>query len=82
MRGRGGRGEASGEGAHSQKAGDTGDRGGQGAVHRVQVAAGGADRMYQGGARFPSFQRLESEQGSGRMGPGVPGVERQADARA
>ena len=78
-RGRGGRGEASGEGAHGQKAGD---RGGAGAVRRAQVAVGGADRMDQGGAGFPAFQRAGPEQGPGRMGPGVSGVERQADARA
>ena len=75
----GGRGEASGEGAHGPKAGD---RGGAGAVRRAQVAVGGADRMDQGGAGFPAIQRAGPEQGPGRMGPGVPGVERQADARA
>ena len=78
-RGRGGRGEASGEGAHGPKAGD---RGGPGAVRRAQVAVGGADRMDQGGAGFPAIQRAGPEQGPGRMGLGVPGVERQADARA
>ena len=64
-RGRGGRGEASGEGAHGQKAGD---RGGPGAVRRAQVAVGGADRMDQGGAGFPAIQRAGPEQGPGRMG--------------
>ena len=61
----GGRGEASGEGAHGQKAGD---RGGPGAVRRAQVAVGGADRMDQGGAGFPAIQRAGPEQGPGRMG--------------
>ena len=55
---------------------------GPGAVRRAQVAVGGADRMDQGGAGFPAIQRAGPEQGPGRMGPGVPGVERQADARA
>ena len=55
---------------------------GPGAVRRAQVAVGGADRMDQGGAGFTAFQRAGPEQGPGRMGLGLPGVERQADARA
>ena len=78
-RGRDGRGEASGEGAHG---GETVDARGTGAIRATQMAVGGADRMDQGGAGFPAFQRAGPEQGPGRMGPGVPGVERQADARA
>ena len=78
-RGGGGRGEASGEGAHG---GETVDARGTGAIRATQMAVGGADRMDQGGAGFPAVQRARPAQGPGRVGPGVPGVERQADARA
>ena len=78
-RGRGGRGEASGHGRHGQEAGDGG---GTGAVRATQMAGRGADRMDQGGARLPPLEPARSGQGPGRVGPGVLGVERQADARA
>ena len=78
-RGVGGRGEASGEGAHG---GETVDARGTGAIRATQMAVGGADRMDQGGAGFPAVQRARPAQSPGRVGPGVPGVERQADASA
>ena len=56
-RGHGGRGQASGEGSHGREAGDFG---GTDAVRPTQMAVGGAQRVDQGGARFPPIQPQSS----------------------
>ena len=78
-RGCGGRGQASGEGPHGREAGD---RAGTGAVRSTQMAVGGAQRVDQGSARLPPIQPARPEQGPGRVGLGVSGIERQAVAGA
>ena len=55
---------------------------GTGAVRPTQMAVGGAQRVDQGGARFPPIQPARPEQGPGRVELGVSGIERQAGCRA
>ena len=70
---------ASGAGADGQQAGDARR---PGAVRQAQVAVGGAQRLDQAGAGFSPLQRARLEPSAGRVGPGVSGVEHEADARA
>ena len=48
----------------------------------TQVALGGAERVGQGGARIPAIQPVGLGKGARRVGPGVLGVEPQADGDA
>ena len=70
---------ASGAGADGQQAGDARR---SGVLRQAQVAVGGAQRLDQAGAGFSPLQRARLEPSAGRVGPGVPGVEHEADARA
>ena len=56
--------------------------GGQGPLRQAQVALRGPERLDQGGDGLPALQRPGAGQGAGRVGPGVPGAERQADGPA
>ena len=76
--GKGGRrqGDASGDASHGRK---TGEPGRSGPVCEAQVALGGAQRMDQGDIGLPTLQLPGSGKGACRVGPGLPGLERQAD---
>ena len=78
----GGRGECGpvpGDGADGE---ETGDFGRPGAIRPTQVAVGSAQWLDQGNPRLPSIQPARADQSAGRVGSGLSGVERQADAKA
>ena len=58
------------------------EAGGSCDLRRTQVAVGGPARLDQARAGIPALQPAGAGEGAGRVGPGVPGVERQASARA
>ena len=69
----------SGDGSHD---GEAGDAGGPDGVCGAQVVVGGSLRLDQARAGLPALQFAWTGEGALRVGPGVPGVERQAPARA
>ena len=71
--------EASGDGSHG---GEAVDAGGPGGVCGTEVVVGGAVRLDQARAGLPALQPAWTGEGAGRVGPGVPGGERQAPAPA
>ena len=56
--------------------------GGPGAIRPTQVALGSAQWLDQGSPRLSPIQPARADQSTGRVGPCLSGVERQADARA
>ena len=70
--------EVSGDESHGREAVDAG---GPCGVCRTQVALGGSQRLDQARAGIPALQPPGAGEGAWRVGPGVPGVERQAPTR-
>ena len=69
----------SGDGSHG---GEAGDAGGPHGVCGAQVVVGGSQRLDQARAGVSALQPAWAGEGAVRVGPGVPGVERQAPAAA
>ena len=69
--------EPPGDASHGREAGDDG---GPRGVCRAQVVIGGSQRLDQARAGIPALQPAGTREGAARVGPGVPGVEREAPA--